>query len=161
MKIWLISLAFLMLSAATVAEGQHVGQYGGWGVFSGSSPKRCFAVAEPAGRQGSGGAAFVTFQPGRGNRAQPSFRLRADLRKGSAILLSVGGGRFQLTGQGREAFAPNAAADAAIVAAMRLAPAMTLHARTARGVRMQDSYVLAGFPTALDAAALACAPRRG
>ena len=158
MRLLYFLLAFPCLAAATVAERQQVAQFHGWGAFrEGDAPKRCFAAAEPAGRQGSGGAAFVSFRPDRGNRAAPSIRLRADPRPGSAILLRVGGQHFQLAARGRDTFPASPAADAAIVKAMRGASAMTVTARTRRGARIRDDYSLAGFPSALDAAALACA----
>lgn len=150
-------LALPCLVSAAPVERQAVGQYHGWGAFRESAPSRCFAAAEPAGRQGSGGAAFVSFWPARGNRAAPSIRLRADPRPGSAILLRVGGRRFQLTARGRDAFPSGPGADAALAQAMRGASAMTVTARTRRGARMRDDYSLTGFPSAVDAAALACA----
>ncbi|HEY6916840.1 MAG TPA: invasion associated locus B family protein [Allosphingosinicella sp.] len=142
-----------------MASVQQVGIFYGWAAFADGAPKRCYAAAEPEGRRGSGAAAFVAFWPEKGNRARPSIRLRADARPGSAILLTIGGNRFQLAASGREAVASNPAADAAIVAAMRRNKAMTVTARTLTGATIRDDYPLTGFPTALDAAALACAQK--
>jgi len=158
MRIWGIFVIFPCLAAATVAERQHVGQFQAWGAFTETAPRKCFAAAEPAGRQGSGGAAFVSFLPAAGNRARPSFRLRADPRPGSAILLTIGGRQFQLKARGREAF-PRPEAEAAVVAAMRGSTALSVAARSLRGNRIRDDYPLTGFPSAVDAAALACAGR--
>jgi hypothetical protein len=50
--------------------------------------------------------------------------------------------------------------DAAIRAAMRSAQTLTVFYRDAKGRRFYDRYHLAGAPTAVDAATLACAQRR-
>ena len=47
--------------------------------------------------------------------------------------------------------------DAAIVAAMRSAGAMSVSARDAAGRRFTDRYSLAGAATAMDAATVGCA----
>ncbi|QPQ54615.1 hypothetical protein IC614_09795 [Allosphingosinicella flava] len=154
----LLFLLILPCLAAAAPNGrQAIGQFHGWGAFRDDRPRRCFAAAEPAGRQGSGGAAYVAFWPDAGNRARFSLSLRADPRPGSAILLAVGDRRFQFVARGRDAVPADPRASAAIVAAMRTASAMTVVSRSVRGARLRDDYALAGFPSAVDAAALACA----
>jgi hypothetical protein len=49
--------------------------------------------------------------------------------------------------------------DAAIVAAMRTAPKMTIRGTDTRGRRFANTYSLEGAATAMDAATLACARR--
>jgi hypothetical protein len=51
--------------------------------------------------------------------------------------------------------------DAAILAAMRSAPQMTVSARDSRGRRFSDRYILEGAATALDAATVGCARLHG
>ena len=50
--------------------------------------------------------------------------------------------------------------DAAIVAAMRSAPSMSVESGTATGGAIADTYRLRGAATAIDAAALGCAKLR-
>ncbi|WP_158703098.1 hypothetical protein [Allosphingosinicella vermicomposti] len=158
MRGWVFFVGFLCLASPAVAARQQVGQFYGWGAFSERAAGRCFAASEPAGRQGSGGAAFVTFWPDAGNRARPSFRLRSPPRAGSAILLLIGGRSFPLKSiGGREVIPADPRVEGAILAAMRSEPRLTIVTRTARGGRIRDDYALTGFSSAVDAAALACA----
>lgn len=157
MRSILFLLSFLWLAGPAVANRQQVGQFHGWGAFSERSAGRCFVAAEPAGRQGSGGGAFVTSWPEAGHRARPSFRLRSQPRAGSAILLLIGGRSFPLKlAGGREAIPADPRAEGAILSAMRQESRFAIITRTARGGRIRDDYALTGFPTAVDAAALAC-----
>ncbi|HEY1146740.1 MAG TPA: hypothetical protein VGE84_10410, partial [Allosphingosinicella sp.] len=84
-------------------------------------------------------------------------RLGRDMRTGSAILLRIDDDTFQLVGAGVEAWAPDARADAAIVAAMRRGISMTIESRSTSGGPIREAYRLRGAATAIDAAAIACA----
>ena len=74
------------------------------------------------------------------------------------MLLRIDDRTFQLVGGGVNAWAPNKRADAEIVAAMRSGVNMTVETRSQRGLRVRDYYQLRGAATAIDAAAIACAP---
>lgn len=87
-------------------------------------------------------------------------RLSRAPRPGSAILLTVGSQPFLLVGRGGWAWSRGAAQDAAIVAAARAAGGMRIEARDSAGRRFADRYLLAGAPTAIDAAAARCAGKR-
>ena len=76
------------------------------------------------------------------------------------MLLRVDGRTFQLLGGGRDAWAPDPRADAEIQAAMRTGVDMVVETRAAGGALIRDQYALRGAATAMDAAAIACAPRR-
>ena len=58
---------------------------------------------------------------------------------------------------GADVWAPDPRIDAAIVAAMRSAPSMSVSTRTATGAGFAETYALKGAATAMDAAALGCA----
>lgn len=131
-----------------------------WGAFAGDG--RCHAVAEPfRTRDGEGARPFVAVAhwPGRRIHGQLHVRLGRAKRPGSAVLLRVDGRSFQLRGGGRDAWAPDADADAAILAAMRTGIEMIVETRAAGGELIRDQYRLRGAATAIDAAALACRPR--
>ncbi|HEY0044706.1 MAG TPA: hypothetical protein VGB62_09170 [Allosphingosinicella sp.] len=129
-----------------------------WGAFAAAG--KCYAIAEPERsprRQGGRGYASVGYWPGSAVRGQLHFRLPAAKRQGSAVLLRIDDRTFQLIGGGDNAWAPDARADAEIVAAMRTGLAMTVETRTERGALLRDTYRLRGAATAIDAAAIACA----
>lgn len=147
----------LLLAAAAMpamAAPQVLGAFGSWGAFRDGG--RCYAIAQPA--QGAQAFASVGVWPGRGS--QLNIRFSRDKREGSAVLLRVDGRTFQLLGGGRDAWAPDPRADAEIQAAMRTGVDMVIETRAAGGALLRDQYALRGAATAMDAAAIACAPRR-
>jgi hypothetical protein len=158
------SFFLLMLLSAAVpaaAQQQSLGIFGLWGAFS--EKARCYAISQPVQpRRDSAGRAFasVGWFPGRGIKGQVHIRFAEPKRQGSAVLLRIDDRTFQLSGGGVNAWAPDGRADAEIVAAMRSGLELTVETRNARGGLMRDTYRLRGAATALDAAAIACAPKR-
>jgi hypothetical protein len=73
------------------------------------------------------------------------------------VILRIGGRSFQLLAGGADAWAPNAEADARIVAAIRTGQTMAVETRSPQGRMIRDTYALRGAATAIDAATLACA----
>ncbi|MFA9200574.1 MAG: hypothetical protein ACEQR8_05215 [Cypionkella sp.] len=158
----LVGLA-LLASAMPAAAKDSLGVFGNWGAFRDPGAARCYAIAlpEPSRAQRDYRAyASVGTWPRRGVRGQVHFRLSRKLAAEPGIALAVGGQRFTLVGGGGDAWARDRAMDAAIVAAMRSAGALSISARDARGRRFTDRYALAGAATALDAAAVGCARMR-
>jgi len=160
MRKLLIVLVSLSLAAPALAQRRPLGTWFFWGAFRDN--ERCFAIAEP--QQGSadeGARAFASigWWPGRGLAGQLHVRLGREKRQGSAVLLRIDGRTFQLVSGPRDAWAPDARADAEIVAAMRTGVEMSVETRSARGLAMRDSYRLRGAATAIDAAAIACRRR--
>lgn len=158
LKFLLLSLA---IAAPAAAQQRSLGIFGLWGAFAETG--RCYAISEPLQpRRDSAGRAFASagWFPGRGVRGQIHVRFSEAKRQGSAVLLRVDGRTFQLIGGGADAWAPDGRADAEIVAAMRSGLEMSVETRNVRGGLMRDAYALRGAATALDAAAIACAPKR-
>jgi hypothetical protein len=136
-----------------------VGVFGGWGAFRDAD--RCYAIARPVVAGGRpGGFASVADWPRRGLRASLHVRLSAVRDRSAPVTLSVGERRFRLVAGDRDAWAADAASDRAIVAALRSGRSMSVEAVGTRGRPFADSYALAGAATAIDAARLACLPRR-
>ena len=150
-------LFFLALAVPAVAQPQSVGIFGQWGAFRDST--RCYAISEPSEHRREGGQAFASVGtwPGRNIRSQIHLRFAYPKRQGSAVLLRIDDKTFQLIGGGLDGWAPDAAADAAIVSAMRTGVAMSVETRSQGGGLMRDDYALRGAATAIDAAAIACA----
>ena len=158
-----IILFSLMLGAPAVAQKQSLGIFARWGAFAADGGARCYAIAEPerpAGAEGARPFASVGYWRGRGPGGQLNIRFAREKRRGSAVLLRIDARTFQLAGGGVNAWAPDAGADAEIVAAMRTGIDMVVDTRAVNGTRMRDHYALRGAATAIDAAAIACAPRR-
>jgi hypothetical protein len=155
------SLVFLCFASASVAQGQQsLGIFGSWGAFRENS--RCYAIAKPEGgtRDREGRAfASIGYWPDRAARGQIYFRLSQAKRPASAVLLRIEDRTFELSGDADNAWAPDARADAEIVAAMRAGLAMSVQTRSPTGAMVRDSYALRGAATAVDAAAVACARR--
>jgi hypothetical protein len=121
---------------------------------------RCFAIAEPPSRFRDAKFrpfATVATWPGPGVRGQLHIRLRKPRKADAPITLTIGERSFPLIGNGPDAWAPDARADAAIVAAMRSATSMSVSTRAENGRAFADAYGLRGAATAIDAAALGCA----
>jgi hypothetical protein len=156
-----ISLIYILAVAVpAAAQRRPVGIFTYWGAFEDAKPRKCFAIAKPEnlpGAQGRQPYASVGFWPERSVRYQLHFRLSHKRRPESAIFLRIDRQSFQLRAGGDSAWAPNARADAAIVAAMRTGFIMTVEMRTERGILVRDRYPLRGAASAIDAAAIACA----
>ena len=151
-------LVFLGLGTPVAAQRQVLGVFSQWGAFK--EKARCFAIAEAErGARPEDPKAFasVGYWPGRGVGGQLHFRLSRQKRAGSAVLLRIDDRSWQLLSGGAEAWAPDARADAEIVAAMRRGLFMTVETRSERGALVRDAYRLRGAATAIDAAAVACA----
>lgn len=164
-------LIFAMLAAfvlaAPLAAKDSLGVFSGWAAFRDSSAPRCYAIAKPEPdakpRERAAYAnpyASIATWPKKQIRNQLHFRLSRALAKGAPINLRIGPRNFELTGGGADAWARDAAMDAAIVAAMRSSERMSVRSRDAQGRRFSDTYRLAGAATAIDAATLACARKR-
>ena len=156
---WLL-IPLLLAADAAAATPRTTGIWGRWGAFERAGA--CYAISEPertAGRsEGSPFAAISFWRDGR-SRGQLHIRLSRAKRPGSALILRVDGRTFQLRGGDREAWAIDAAADAAIARSLRGGSIMSIETRSAAGALIRDHYSLRGAATAIDAAALACRPR--
>ena len=155
---WFLLFFACFTGAASAREA--LGVFDQWGAFRDDRPLRCFAIAEPPVRYGKRDwrpFASIANWPGRNIRSQLHVRLRKAKLPGAPITLRIGDRRFPLVGGGGDAWAPNARADAAIVAAMRSGGNMSISTRDAKGRVFADIYALKGAATAIDAATLGCA----
>ncbi|EIZ77372.1 hypothetical protein WSK_4066 [Novosphingobium sp. Rr 2-17] len=154
----------LLLLASTIAlpaqARESLGLYAAWGAFRDPLIPRCYAIAmaDPSAkaRDYQAYTAIGTW-PARGARGQVHFRLSRKLAANARITLSIGGNRMTLIGGGGDAWPANETDNAAILAAMRSAPSMTVSARDARGLPFANRYTLAGAASAMDAALIGCA----
>ena len=131
------------------------------------------AVERPDGRSCAALARSELIAPKGSDQARVSFtfdsrgprqgelhvRLSRPARPGSSVLLVVGGQPFQLLARGPDAWSRGPAQEGAIIAALRRAGDMRVRFR-GHGSGYTDRYLLAGAPTAIDAAAAACSRPR-
>lgn len=150
--------AWLALQAAT--GRQALGIYDRWGAFRDAAPPRCFAIAQPVNMpRGTRPFVSIATWPSERHRNQLHVRLSRPRNAGARVTLSIGERRFELIAGPADAWAPDARADAAIVAAMRGGRSMSIETAAANGAPFADVYALGGAATAIDAAAVGCAGR--
>lgn len=135
---------------------------GYWVAVEDDDGRSCAALARseliaPRGRD----QARVSFSFDRDGRRHGELhvRLSRPARPESSVLLVIGGRTFQLIGRGADAWSRGPAQEMAIIAALRETGDMRVRFRgSASGYT--DRYLLAGAPTAIDAAAAACSRPR-
>jgi hypothetical protein len=144
---WFRPFALLLLSfAAPLAARETVGTFATWAAFC-DQPKQCFAISQAVERTDH---PFVSVAV-----AGPTLLVQAHLgRPARAATLTIGGLQFDLAVSGEDAHAdPNISRR--IVAAMRAGEALTIVGTSLKGGRFRHHYLLAGAPSAIDAAAVA------
>ena len=159
---FLVGFLILGLIAAQADAAQRILlARGNWAALQSENGRHCQAVARSlrgAPKNAEQAHATFAFDAERGRRGEFHVRLSRAVRPGSSVMLSVGSQPFQLVARGTEAWSTGAAQEAAIIAAARVASGMRVEARDASGRRFADRYLLAGAPSAIDAAAAGCAP---
>ena len=160
----MIRIAFLVVASAAQAiplSGRTLlTVHDGWAAFADQSPHRCYAVTEPVrGLRPRRWKPYLSvgFWPATGARPQLQVRLSRQPADGAPVILSIGDRRFPLVVGGADAWSADPRRDFAIVAAMRLAASASVQSRADGAGAFADGYALAGAPTAIDAAAVACA----
>ncbi len=161
MPIRTILLGFsLSLAIVPAWAADSLGTFDHWGAFRDSgTPARCYAIAQAAGQRGKAEPAYASIGNWPASRIRGQFyaRLGRAAAPSRDIVVVIGPARFALVGGGRNAWARDARTDAAIIAAIRSANAMTIRGTDTRGAGFADRYALKGAATAIDAAALGCA----
>ena len=141
---------------AFAARPTVVAATGRWAALRG--PAHCEAARLallPASRTRAQGRASLSFN-GAQRQGQFAVMLSRPTRAGSSVMLTIGDTPFLLVSRGAMAWSRGPVQEAAIIAAARRESGMRIEARSERGGRFVDRYLLDGAPTAIDAAA-ACA----
>jgi hypothetical protein len=136
----------MSLFAVPAMARETVGAFATWAAFC-DEPSKCFAISVPAERRGQ---PFLSVAV-----AGATLSVQAHLgRPSRAATLVIGDARFDLSVSGEDAGA-DPRASRRIVAAMRSGQALTVIGTSAGGGRFRHHYMLAGAPSAIDAAAVA------
>lgn len=155
MSITVIALAALL----TLAERPRtLAARGTWAAFD--RGRQCEALSRallPEALDKPAALIAVTFDRAGHRTGELSIRFRRPLRPGSSVMLTVGDQPFELAAAGQSAWSRGPAQEAAILDAIRASGGARATARDAAGRRMTERFLLDGAPTAIDAAAAACA----
>jgi hypothetical protein len=151
--------ALLALGAAGEVAAQRLLHAGAWWAALERPGGTCEAIArsELSAPRGvtQARAAFAFTRDGR-RRGELHLIFGRPVRPGGAAVLTVGAESFLLVTRGTSAWSRGPRQEAAIIAAVRRSAEMRVRAQ-GQGGRISDRYLLAGAPTAIDAAAIACA----
>ena len=158
----LLGAALLFAHSALAAQSRQIlAAQGHWAALK--FGPRCEAAARPlppASRRQPEARAGFTFAERGARRGEFHVRLTRVPRPGSSVMLTIGSRPFMLLSRGDWAWSRGPLQEAAILDAARGANAMRVEARDGAGRRFADRYLLAGAPTAIDAAAAGCAGKR-
>jgi hypothetical protein len=152
-------LLLAMLSAPLLAKSQ-LGAWQSWAAFKDAETPRCYAIGAPEDAVSKGGYVSVGFWPKRRVTHQIYVRLSRERSSNGGITLSAGGRRFRLVTKGNGGWAKDKTMDMAIIAAIRSAQSMSVESIGRNGGTIVDAYALRGAASAIDAAALDCAPKQ-
>ena len=150
------ALLILVAPAAEAAAARIIFAGGGWAAidFGGRCEARSKALWAKADTEPFAGFAFDRAGARRG---QFYVHLSRPARPGATVIATIGTEPFLLAGKGEWAWSRGIAQQRAMLAAARAGQAMRIESRDQRGRRIVDRYALGGAPTAIDAAAAACA----
>lgn len=153
-----LALSTGLASAASAVPAQILAAQGSWAALKFGD--RCEAAARPllpAARRQPAARAGFSFGSRRSMRGQFHVRLSRVPRAGSSVILTIGERPFLLVPRGDWSWSRGPLQEAAIIDAVRATTSMRIEARDGAGRRFADRYLLAGAPTAIDAAAAGCA----
>jgi len=156
---WAVWAMFAITAVPANAAQRILFARGQWAALQSQDGRHCQAAsrsqrnAAKDARQAHATFAFDAMGPRRG---EFHVALSRAARSGSSVMLSIGSQMFQLAARGADAWSVGPAQEAAIIAAARVATGMRVEARDAAGRRFIDRYLLAGAPSAIDAAAAGC-----
>ncbi|HBK92616.1 MAG TPA: hypothetical protein DDZ68_13190 [Parvularcula sp.] len=155
--------ALLVAAPAAAADPQTVAIFKDWTVMVQETPndRTCFAIAEArdmAPKSVNHGEIFfmvATWKSGVA-KGQPSFRAGYNLKDAPAPVIRIGSQKWDMYVSSNESFIESAAAEQALVAAMRQGADMRLSATSSRGTATNYVFSLSGVSAALDRAREAC-----
>ena len=158
-----LGLALAFAAGSADAAPKRVGGNDSWGAYqAGSGKKRlCFVHGAPEKSRGKytrRGKTFlqVTHRPAEKVRDVASVTAGYIYKKGSRVEVEIDGRKFSLFTHGDTAWGEDRKTDRAIVAALKRGNRMTVRGRSTRDTLTTDSYSLAGFTRAYNAASKAC-----
>ena len=124
--------------------------------------KRCEARSRPLWpKPGTHPYAGFAFDRAGSRQGQFYVHLSRPARSGASVVVTIGTQPFLLAGKADWAWSRNVQQQMAMIGAAREGGTMRVDSRDGRGARIVDRYGLSTAPTAIDAAAAACAGKSG
>jgi hypothetical protein len=156
-----LALAVLLVASTTNADAARIVFAGGnWAAIDFGTRCEARSKALWAKTKTEPFAGFAFDQRG-ARQGQFYVHLSRTARPGATVIATIGSQPFLLAGNGQWGWSRNVAQQSAMIAAARSAGGMRVESRDGRGNRIVDRYALSGAPTAIDAAAAACAGKKG
>jgi len=149
--------------AASAQNVQYISSSRDWHAFqfTENGSKACYIAtkptkAEPANVRHGDVFILVTNRPAEKQKNVVSLQVGYTLKQGSDVTATIGGKNFQLFTDGNTAWSRDAAADDALVNAMKGGSTMTVKASSSRGTGTSYTFSLAGISAALAEINKAC-----
>ncbi|MGK9235160.1 invasion associated locus B family protein [Inquilinus limosus] len=149
--------------AASAQNVQYISSSRDWHAFqfTENGSKACYIAskptkAEPANVRHGDVFILVTNRPAEKQKNVVSLQVGYTLKQGADVTATVGGKNFQLFTDGNTAWSRDAAADDALVGAMKAGSTMTVKATSSRGTGTSYTFSLAGISAALNEINKAC-----
>jgi invasion protein IalB len=169
-KFVLGALAGLAMAAGVVLPGtasaqnvQYISSSRDWHAFqfSENGGKACYIASKPTKSEPANvrhGDVFilVTNRPAEKQKNVVSLQVGYTLKQGADVTATIGGKNFQLFTDGNTAWSRDAAADDALVNAMKDGSTLTVKATSSRGTGTNYTFSLAGISAALGEINKAC-----
>ncbi len=166
MRIFALTILLTLLALPALAEQRPVGKFGDWQVFSGeeNGAPICFMLSKPIKQEGKfkkRGTTYATItqRPAENSLDVVSFVAGYDFKDNMQPKLSIGRETFTLFTRNDTAWARDAVADKAVLAAIRRGNQMVLQGESERGTKITDTYSLKGTSKAIEAMNKACGLR--
>ncbi len=164
MKVLASFFGGLMALVVVAGEGHtaEIGKHGDWTVFrSDSGENACYLGSVPTRDEGDYTRrgdiyVLVTHWPASGKLDVVSVEAGYDYKSGSDVTVRIGAQSFKMFTHKGNAWAETEALDKQLVQAMKKGATMVVTGFSWRGTKTTDTYSLAGFTAAYNAARKAC-----
>jgi len=155
--------AIACLSSDALAQRKTIGTFSDWTAFAdGSGASRiCYVGSVPKKAEGKytrrgDTYTLVSHRPGEKVFGEVSVEAGYTYKSDSEVIVDIDGKKFKLFTKGGNAWARDANADKAIVAAMKAGRRMIIKGTSSRGTLTTDTYSLSGITAAYKAIDKAC-----
>lgn len=159
----LLFFVLFIPSAARAAEQKEIGTFGAWSAyqFQENGGDVCYMAARPDKSEGKYAkrgdvVAMITHRPAEGTKDVFSYMSGYGYKKGKDVTVAIDAKKFTLFTQNDMAWAPDAAADSGIAAAIQKGSKMTVSGVSSKGTETKDAFSLKGSTKAYEAISKAC-----
>ncbi len=159
----IFALTLIAATSARATEPNLIGTYGDWSayVFMEGGNKVCYMAAQPKKDEGDYKErgdifALITHRPAEGSKNVFSYIAGYPYKPGSEVTVTIDAQKYPLFTQDDTAWAPDAAADEKLAAAIRGGSKMIVKGTSKRGTLTTDTFGLSGSGKAHEAIGREC-----